>query len=218
MMILKPFGPASQQLIRLPIGSWPGKATAARRALTIITRWPSARSSVVEVAALHDRHAHRVEEAGRDHAQRAVDEVGRDRLSPFGHETVGAAAAAHRRIGRDRGRRDARHRGRRLVDPPQRLDDVRRLGEAGGRQRDARAEDAARIEAGVRALQRDGAADQEAGADEQQQRQRDLGDDERRRAGDRGVRRSIRVRRRAIRSARRGATRAAPAPGRTTRC
>ena len=46
------------------------------------------------------------------------------------------------------------------------------------RQRDSRAEHAVRIEAGVHLLQRERAANQQSGADEQQQRQRDFGGDQ----------------------------------------
>ena len=128
---------------------------------------PAPAVGVGERPALDDRNPHRLEVARRDHAKPAADRVAAVERDALGDQAVAVAAAAHRHLRRDRRGGDAgnlrcrrRPAAGRSARPSRDRDRPLPAARAAPRAR-------RRIESGVDALQRERAADQQPGADEQ---------------------------------------------------
>ena len=142
---------------------------------------------VGERSALSDRDAHRVEELGRDAVHvRARPVLRRHRRLPLRGVEDGRIETAERRIGREARRHHARNRARALEKRSRGHDERRRRGRGigirrGGRARNAHPERQHRlgIEARIERRQLLHAVDHQPGADQEHDRERHFGDDER---------------------------------------
>ena len=170
--------------IRRPIGSWPGQNRFASFSSTMIEHGAGARrarvATLVEEAAAHELRAHRLEVARRDvHVLRRNHRLARLHLVALGQDDAVVLVAAERNRRRRARGDDARQR----ANAPQRL-----VGElyqrvvlrvARARQRDRRRQHAIGDKARLNRQHFAEAGEQQAGADEQHERERDLRDDER---------------------------------------
>ena len=134
--------------------------------------------AVLNRAPAENGDAHRFDVAGRDDSQPAQDRVAWFERPSFRHEAVPVAAGPHRDLRRHRRILDARNLSSGLRDPLERLHDASSVRVFGRGQRQPRAHDALRIESRLDALKRNGAANEQARADEQHEGDRQLADDE----------------------------------------
>ena len=159
--------------MRLPTASRPRLNFFANASLTIATFGAPSDVGARELAARDERHAHRPEVAGADLVEAGVAVDVGPGLEALDLHVVAPVAAGEQRHERGRHAGDARQRRELVFEPLEQL--ARPLGRVGVElRRDAERDDVVDLEAEIDAADVEQALGEEARADEQRHRERDL--------------------------------------------
>ena len=160
---------------RRPIASRPGQKRWASRSSTMTTGGAVGGIAAVEVSPAHERNAHRLEVAvARRDLMRRHERFPRSGLALLGEDDAAAVDPAERDRRRQSGGADARQRARALEQTAGDLCERRVIAVCGRRQIDRCGQHPGRLESGIDREHGAEAREQQSGADEQHEGERDL--------------------------------------------